>query len=309
MKTLVPALCLSLLFAGCGISEAEITVSSESDSDVVTEELGTVQNSYVTMRRDMRRCMYPLCGGYWVHDLNRVNLNEKYVSGLDFTQAKLDDASQGAILSGGDNEVVLRGRLGPAEPQFKTRAFIVLEAWRGMPGVTVAAADTVYRVTPLDIQCFAAPCASAKLRKVNYASTKNVHGLSVERAALSPLIDQPWMQARVMRHDALIAASVIDGQVFAAGKEKIADASQVFIRLPNTNGPCPQMRLAMCDSGKVHTYSRSDELCMMPEGCVSPGVCAQYMPDCPGGYQLASWSGGQYACPQFACDPAFLAQE
>lgn len=305
MKRLVPLLCSFLV--ACGLSEAEVTTNTESDSDIVTEELGTVVNSYVTLRRDMRRCMAPLCGGYWVHDLNRVNLNEKYVSGLDFSQANLDEGSEQAVLSGGDGEVVLRGRLGPQESQFKTRPFIVLEAWRGMPGVSVAAGELIWRVTPLDIQCFAAPCATLSMRKVNYALSRQAHGLMVHRAALSPLVDQAWMEARVMRHDALIAAKIIDGRQYSAGQEKLADASQVFVRLPNRNGPCPLMRLAMCEPGRVHSYSRSDELCMMPAGCVVPGVCAQYIPDCPTGYTLATWSGGQYACPVHACDPEFLA--
>jgi hypothetical protein len=307
MKNLVPLIC-TVLFAACGISEAEVDVVASPESDVVTEELGTVVNSYVTLRRDMRRCMAPLCGGYWVHDLNRTNLNEKYVSGLDFSRSGMDDTAQAQVFGGGD-EVVLRGRLGPAESQFKTRPFIVLEAWRGMPGVVAAAGETIYRVTALDIQCFAAPCSIASLKKVNYALTRNVDGLSVERAALSPLVDQAWMTARVLRHDALIAAKIIDGQQMAGGKEKLADASQVFIRIPNSNGPCPMMRLAMCPQGQVHTYSRSDEMCMLPAGCVTPGVCAQFIPSCPDGYSLATWSGGQFACPAHACDPSFLNPE
>jgi hypothetical protein len=304
MKKLVPLICTALLSA-CGISEAEVDVSS-AETDVVTEELGTVVYSYVTTRRDYRRCMAPLCGGYWVHDLNRVNLNEQYVSALDFSQSGLDDASQQMATSGGDGEVILRGRLGPQEPQFKTRKFMVLEAWRGMPGVSAAAGELVYRVSPLDIQCFAAPCATLSLRKVNYALTKQAHGLMTHRAALSPLVDQAWMSARVERHDALIAAAIITGRSYGAGQEKIASASQVFIKLPNRNGPCPLMRLAMCPSGEVHSYSRSDELCLMPAGCVVPGMCAQYIPQCPDGYSLATWSGGAAACPVHACDPAFL---
>ena len=305
MKTLVPLICTAFL-AACGMSEADVTVTTGSDQDVVTEELGTVVNSYVTLRRDYRRCMAPLCGGYWVHDLNRVTLNEKYVSALDFSQSDLDDGSQQMALSGGDGEVILRGRLGPQESQFKTRKFVVLEAWRGMPGVSAAAGELFWRVTPLDIQCFAAPCATMSLRKVNYALTKEGHGLMTHRAALSPLVDQAWMGARVERHDALIAAKITDGRTYAGGKEKIVDASQVFIKLPNRNGPCPLMRLAMCPNGEVHSYSRSDELCMMPAGCVVPGMCAQYIPECPSGYSLATWSGGAAACPVHACDPAFL---
>lgn len=306
MKKLVSVVC-GLWLAGCGMSYADINVPEGEENDVVTEELGTVVNSYVTLRRDMRRCMAPLCGGYYAQDLNRVNPYERYVSSLDFTQANLGDAEQGMVLSAGDGEVILRGRLGPQESQFKTRTFIVLEAWRGMPGVTAAAGELVWRVTPLEIQCFAAPCASHQLRKVNYALTRQVHGLQVHRAAAaSPLVDQNWLTARVDRHDALIASALKDGAQYAAGKEKLADASQVFIRLPNRNGPCPLMRLAMCEPGKVHSFSRSDELCLMPQGCVTPGVCVAMVPTCPDGYSLATWSGGEHACPQHACDPAFL---
>jgi hypothetical protein len=114
------------------------------------------------------------------------------------------------------------------------------------------------------------------------------------------------MRARVMRHDALIAAKLVDGQQMAGGKEHIADASQVFVKIPNQNSPCPRVAVALCDNGLVRSWSRSDEMCVMPSSCVTPGVCAQFIPSCPSGYSLSTWSGGQFACPVHACDPAFL---
>ena len=292
----------AVLLAACGVAETEV-VSGADESEVVTEELGTQVPSYVAVRRDMRRCMAPLCGGYWVHDLNRVHLNERYVSDLDFSQVRLSDEDVAAIV-GTEGEILLRGKLSAAEPQFKTRKFIVLEAWKGLPGVAPVSGELFWRVSPLDIQCFAAPCATLSARKLNYALTKQGHGVKVDRAAL-PRVDQEWLAGRIARHDALVAARLVDGQVFQAGKEQLLDASQVYVKMPERIGPCPMFPIARCPEGQVRAMGRTADRCMVPAGCVTPGMCAAYVPSCASGYTLQSWNGGQFACPQYVCDPDF----
>ena len=61
----------------------------------------------------------------------------------------------------------------------------------------------------------------------------------------------------------------------------------------------------MVPSGEVRTYVRDENRCVLPADCVKPGMCAMFIPSCPEGYKLSSWSGGTFACPQYACDVAF----
>src|SRR5687767_13217184 len=99
---------VAVAFVGCGVSESNVGTTEE---DPVEEggELSTVSRTFVGLRRDMRKCISPLCGGYWVHDLNRVTFTEHYVSGLDFSASGLSDAAQAQVHDGLLAEVVLRG--------------------------------------------------------------------------------------------------------------------------------------------------------------------------------------------------------
>src|SRR3990167_1352304 len=168
--TMRTPLLIGLLFLGCGVSSAEL--NEQGDEVAVADgELGSATRSYVVLRRDLRRCVAPLCGGYWAHDVNRANLNERYVSALDFTNSNLLPEHQDDVRNAGDFEGVLYGKLGPAEARFNTRTFLVTSAWRGMPGVKFnQPADTFYRVVSTSIQCFAAPCPTLSATKLHTRS-------------------------------------------------------------------------------------------------------------------------------------------
>ena len=295
-------LLLAVFFVGCGVSEAELTDVSD-DSSAAQGELGTTTRSYVVFRRDMRRCVSPMCGGYWAHDVNRATLSERYVSGLDFSQSSLTRVEDQADVTGaGAFEVVLFGKLGPAEPRFNTRPFVVTSAWRGMPGVKFnEPADTFYRVEGVAIQCVAAPCPTLRASQLHSTSTILHHDLDVTRAALA-FVDRDWLTFRAIEKGALVAGRFVNGAV----KEKILDASQVFIHLPDMTQSCPRPAVVRCPAGKVNVWTRNQDRCEVPAGCGGGGACAAFVPSCADGYSLSSWAGGPFACAQFACDPAFL---
>lgn len=299
-------LLMGLLFVGCGVTEAELT--DVGDEVAAAEgELGTSTRSYVVLRRDVRRCVAPMCGGYWAHDVNRATVKETYVSALDFSGSNLSMPEHQADVTGAaDFEVVLYGKLGPQESRFNTRTFLVTSAWRGMPGVKFTEpADTFYRVQGVNLQCFAAPCATLRATKLHTTSKVLHHDLDVSRAALQ-LVDQNWLTFRTIEKDALVAGRFVDGALVGAGREKILDASQVFIRLPDMTQSCPRVAPAQCPAGKVNLWTRNENLCHMPAGCGGGGACAAYVPGCADGYSLVSWVGGRFGCTQYACDPAFL---
>ena len=292
---------LAVFAAGCGVSDSTVGQNEGEDTLEIDAELSASSRTFVGIRRDFRKCIAPLCGGYWVHDLNRVNLNEVFVSGLDFTGSGLTNVEQGQVELG-LAEVVLRGRLGPKESQFGTRPFIVSEAYRGLPGKAWDA-EQVFTVTPANIQCFRAPCPSLRAKRVNYTAQTLFHQLSLARAG-DGLVDTKWLGKRVREDGALVA-----GTWARKGEELVLDAANVFVRLPELAGPCPLFRLAACPTDQVRTYTRSADRCILPGACVTPGVCAQYLPVCNEGYSLQSWAAGQHACPAFVCDPSWVVGE
>lgn len=297
-----------LAAVGCGVTEADVNETSTEMGEELGE-LGTTTRSYVVLRRDTRRCVSPMCGGYFVRDVNRASNREVYVNGLDFkgSDIVMPEAQQ-VITGAADFEVVLYGKLGAQEPLYKTRSFVVTSGWRGMPGVAFAATDVFYKVSPVSIQCFAAPCPSLSAQKLHSSSKILFHDVDVARAA-KPYVDQNWMTSRITDKGALVAGRLVEGAQVGVGKELVLDASQVFVKIPDVTQSCPRPSIMRCPGEQVHVWVRDTNRCLMPAGCVTAGACAAFVPTCADGYQLASWTGGMFACTQYACDPEFLFNE
>lgn len=308
-RSSVAVVALSLWSLGCGPSEADVSGEAPSELSSTGDELSSASRSYVTLRKDTRKCMAPLCGGWYVADVNRASLNEQYVSALDFTSGgvSFDARVEAAVLGAGDGEVVLRGKLGAKENTWHTRKFVVSDAWRGLPGVRVAQGDVFNAVAPMNLQCIVAPCPSVKVSQLNSTKTVLAHGLTFARAA-KPFVDLNWLESRVLGHGALVASRLSSGQTYAGGTEKLVDASQVLIHLPETVGPCPMRMVTQCPSGQVHTGVRTADRCVVPTACVLPAMCSKIMVACEAGYTMSSWAQGVGACPSFACDPTFVLQ-
>ncbi len=294
---------VGLMLVGCGVSQSEVIESSDTVG-VDGTELSASSRTYVTLTRDMRRCLSPVCGGYFVTDVNRVSPAPRYVSGLTFAGSGLDEETINKALEAVGGELVLRGKLGAEEKMFHTRPFLVSGAWRGLPGMKVAAGDAFDSVEPLDVQCFAAPCPTGRATRLNAGGTTTFHEIDLDSAALVR-VDRAWLLSRINLHDAIVAAHFVTRPGGPGGVARVLTASQVFVKLPEAPGPCPLVKMPPCAAGTVRSFNRNVDRCELPSACVIPGVCAQYQPNCEAGYTLQSWSGGSHACQVFACDPAF----
>lgn len=294
---------MTVFAVGCGVQQGEV-VEPDFDTGTDSEELSTASRTYVTARRDYRKCSYPMCSGWFIADVNRVSPKEQYVYKLDFSKSGLSEEAINKVT--GAEPVVLHGKLGPLFQGF--RSFIVSSAWLGMPGVQPVAGEKFFKVKQVDIQCFKAPCPSLEATKLNSTAGTLYHVTKTQRAALQ-LVDTNWQRNRVELHGALVAGKFVNGQLVSGSYENVLDASQVYVKLPEDKGPCPVFKLAQCPDGKVHTFTRSADRCILPAGCVTGGACAAFVPSCAQGYVHQSWTGGQFACTQYACDPAFSLPE
>jgi hypothetical protein len=301
-----------LAFSGCNVAEEPAVVPESDVTDAVTEEaeISAFSRSYVTIRRDFRKCISPLCGGYWVRDVNRKAPTERYVSALDFELAAFSESDIAVALEAGEGELLLRGKLSEKEPTYETRKLIVYEAYRGLPGVKVAAGDLYYRAMRRDpeILCITAPCNNDIAYKLNSTQETDFTSYSVEDAAL-PLVDQTWLVREVQDRNAIVTARFSPGAELPGGPERVLHASQVFLRIPYGSAPCPLVKPVACSAGEVHAYERNADRCVLPTSCVTPGMCLMGIPSCAEGYVLQSWTSAPHACPAYSCEPAFaLAQ-
>ncbi|MCA2979786.1 MAG: hypothetical protein INH41_27730 [Myxococcaceae bacterium] len=302
MNKLLGALSV-LLLVGCGGSEADVAEGPVPD-DATAEETGELSarvSSYVVLRKDLRRCVSPMCGGWWVRDVNRATVREVYVSGFDFKPSGLTDEVQVKVTEASDGEVVLRGRLGPTEPRFGTRPFVVAEAYRGMPGVSVGAGEVFSTVErALGVHCVTTPCPDLRARRLHSSDSTLLHGVEVSRAARAS-VDARWLKHRVTDRGAVVAARVV-----TRGRETVLDVGQVFMRLPEPLQSCPRLQLQQCPAGRTLSWARDESRCLMPTGCVRTVSCPQIRPYCEPGYTPVVWSGGPDACPRAACDPEWV---
>jgi hypothetical protein len=295
-----------LLAAGFTCSLAGCIVSTDIESNV--DDLSASSRSYVTIRRDLRKCASPMCGGFWIRDANK-STNERYVSGLDFSLSNLSDHDIDLVNAAPPEELVLRGKLGPIEPKFDTRPFLVSEAFLGMPGQTAEDGAIFYLAKDRNppIQCITAPCNNGVATKLNTTQKTDFTTYAVDQAA-GTRVDQAWLVDRVENRGAIVAAKIRPGQQFPGGPELVLDASQVYVKLPFALGPCGKPYVPTCPTGQVPTFKRGVDRCTTFDSCVKPGVCPQYVPACDEGYTLVSYTSAPFACNAYVCDPDFLLQ-
>jgi hypothetical protein len=170
---------LTVLSTACGVSSLEVEGTEDTLADD-SQELSTTKDTFVIARRDYRRCVSPMCGGYWVKDLNST-MQERYVSAFDFSDSSLLASTYDVIRGAPDNELILFGRLGPKESRFDTRTLMVKLAYRGMPGRTFSATDKFYGVFPSKIACTTTPCANLQTTRRN-RTTGHVKGKVIQTA-------------------------------------------------------------------------------------------------------------------------------
>lgn len=261
---------------------------------------------FVTLRRDFRRCAAPLCGGYFIHEVN-LDTPEAYVSQLVFEGSGLDEETIQSIRQTPVEELVLQGYLGVSEPTFNTRPFIVRAAYRGLPGRTPASSDAFYSVHKRvpRIECFTTPCPNEIAVKLNTEARDNIDAVSVAAAALA-FVDRAWLTSRVERRSALVAGALREASS-SRRERQVLLASQVFLRLPERVAPCPTAPTPSCGD-KAVALRRTQERCLVFDRCVDRGICPDVIPACAEGYTRVSWPAAPAACAAFACEPTFATE-
>src|SRR5437763_14453597 len=80
----------AFLFAGCGAGDPAVDDSEAAATDGKADSFDSA-STYYSARPDLRRCIAPLCGGWWVKRVNRASTqcadgsyaSECYVATID----------------------------------------------------------------------------------------------------------------------------------------------------------------------------------------------------------------------------------
>ncbi|MCW5805671.1 MAG: hypothetical protein KIT31_25095 [Deltaproteobacteria bacterium] len=207
MKNLIAAALPLTLVLGCtqGAEYDELAGESSAD-DVIDGKADSAESgayTYFAIRRDMRKCSAPLCGGFFLERLNRTTTvchdgkssAACYTPELDWSEANLSAAQQdkliaaaskGAFAANGTHGLV-RGRF--AKKNLTTSSpslgrFIVTEAW-------VSASDTMadgvfVKARNTGIVCITAPCPSVEEKGLNTSRSAMISDLDFAPAELAP---------------------------------------------------------------------------------------------------------------------------
>ncbi len=192
------ALLVGSALSACGAEDAAPKTDSSDDA-----ALNAVENSpetaeakadsiaststYYTVRQDLRRCISPVCGGFWVRRVNQARTTcqdgsqaaECYVADLDLARLDLDDATlsrlNDSIRAG---QAVLRGsiRAGLSYGGNTLGRFGATEGYRAISSATPV--GSFYRVNDLGVRCITFPCFSLHAAKLNSTVSTQLSAVS-----------------------------------------------------------------------------------------------------------------------------------
>lgn len=185
----IPLFALALAPAGCASSDTDDELAGEAEdvSESKADSAGTY--TYFELAGDTRRCVYPLCGGFWLDRLNAAkttchnstSAESCYTPELDWSESGLDQAQQDLVRNAAGKGsfqgvfAIVRGRFGKKNtttPMPTLGRFIVTEAW---VAVGEGQADGVFaKIKDNGIRCIVAPCPSTSEYALNSTRSANI---------------------------------------------------------------------------------------------------------------------------------------
>ncbi len=143
---------------------------------------------YIVTRPDFRKCMWPMCGGVYVKQVNAAQTEcldgtvqaDCYVADMDLTQLGLDQASMDTLSSAADGgKALVRGTFQTLMVQnMQTTVLLATEGWVGRAGTESPAGD-FYRVMANGVNCITWPCPSLSEETLNSLAAQSIHGLNL----------------------------------------------------------------------------------------------------------------------------------
>lgn len=200
-------------------------------------------SSFYTIRRDVRRCASPMCGGYFIRLLNQSRtrchdgrfMKECYVASIEWSGQPEPQ----------DNRALVRGSLStfPGH-RGKFGLLRAREVW--IPAGNTQASGAYFRVRDRGIRCIAAPCETHHEAKLNTSVSRNIAGVDLSGAGTTDREESEATTA-MTSPDGILVAGVHTRVTGPAGRSQMLKATQFYLRAKpggtssgngNQNKPC-----------------------------------------------------------------------
>jgi hypothetical protein len=247
--------------------------------------------SYFLLRRDVRRCAAPLCGGFFVSRVNSLTTfcvdgapsAECYVTGLDFSALGLSSARAAQVTSAPE-DVLLAGEIVPESTAFGELGRLqVTEAWQGHAGVEPEGA--FLRVVNEGIVCITNPCLSFSAEILN------------ARLPVVPIAEIDLEGVAGDAADGLSQLSEPEGLLVAALPEIVSGPGGRALGLDASEYYVPIAAIAACGSRGLPECAARSFCAFPPEANCGradmPGTCAPRPEACTEQYDPVCGCDGQ----------------
>jgi len=238
------------------VTEIASSANAETESESASPQPLVAGATYYRIRPDLRRCVSPLCGGYFVKSVNMSSTRcadgrfrpECYVAEIDGNAQAESDGAQ--VVRG---EIVARryerfGNLG---------ALRLSESWKALGANQPA--GTFYLVRDRGVRCIAFPCPTHHEAKLNSSFSRNIAGVNLEAAGLGD--NASVVNAAMTGPEGVIVAGQDSPVKGPGGRSFELKATQVYVR-------------TKLDSGST-TPDRSSMKPCIKTGCSSQ-ICADH---------------------------------
>ncbi|BAY66472.1 hypothetical protein NIES22_66110 [Calothrix brevissima NIES-22] len=172
------------------VSAQNIAAPNTTDSEAATvKNQEFPQWGYYTVRRDFRKCASPICGGYFIKQVNLkatpcvdgVFREECYVSAIDWSSLKVGSSELAKIQSDDGSRVILRGSIVPVEfPGFGEFGNLrVKEAF--IAATAAPPKGTFVGLKNNGIVCITTPCFSTNQLVLNKPNISQVSSIDLSQ--------------------------------------------------------------------------------------------------------------------------------
>ena len=205
-------LLLGTFLAVCGFFSQTYAQDSLSTQAVKAENTEFPQWGYYTVRRDFRKCISPICGGFFIKQNNLkatpcadgVFRNECYVSSIDWSSLNVESDQLAKIQSQTSSRLILRGNLVP-EKFDGFGEFGKLKVKEAFLAVTNAPAKgTFVGLRDNGIVCVTTPCFSTDRLVLNKPKSSTVSSFDLSQVGATA--EQIEIAEKAIFNQGLIAA-------------------------------------------------------------------------------------------------------